>query len=156
MTEDMYGEIGPGSLEDRLFDVLSDIATRFTHAKVTIEGENGPRLLKLFCTSGSAASVAIIPDPGQIDVFIGEEARFELLARGKSAKNPMQDIRCLLSAVVDGRFEEIVWEIRGRVIRSKAMVRLNDGEYKNVVSSWRLLGLLLPGHKRRIRYEPYE
>jgi hypothetical protein len=141
--------------EEHLLRVLGGVAARFNCAEVEIVAASGPRQLRLSCSLPETCPIAMIPDPDQVDLFLGQATRVELLGRGQSIEDVVEKIRPLVEAVADGRFEETVWEGFGKTLRSSGMVRGLHGERQVVGRGGWLLGMVWPGRKRHITYEPY-
>lgn len=146
---------GEGNLEELLLGLLEEVASRFECASVKVISDKGPRRLLLSCSSTQTASIAMIPDPGQVDVFVGKATRLEFLGGKRTMEDTIEDIRSLVEAVVDGRFEETVWEARGRILRSRGLIQTPGGEREVVGWGGWILGFFWPAKKRHIVYEPY-
>lgn len=142
-------------VEEQLVDLLDDVASRFSCAKVKIISERGPRQVELSCSLPKTAKISVIPDPGQIDVFIGLDTRLEFLGNNLPIGDIIEKLRPIVEAVVGGRFVETVWEKRGRVLRSASGIRLKNDQVKSLASGGNLLGFFWRGGRRIITYKPY-
>lgn len=145
-------DIDANELEERLFALLSETKERFDSAWVSVGDE--PRRLRLSAETPGAASVEMIPDPGQIDVSVGREGRMELLNL-PSIDAAIDAIRPLVEAVAEGRFEETVWTLWGRTLRAQSRFKAHEGEVQMVSRMSRPLGFLIPGRRVEINYSAY-
>jgi hypothetical protein len=103
---------------------------------------------------GSALVVAEVVDDRELDMFI-EHSRFDfLLRRGEDASRVLDQVREIVAAVAEGKFEETVWEFRGQALRSNGMLTTNSGPVRSTLltGSWMFLPL---ARKRTIHYPPY-
>jgi len=114
--------------------------------------------LELWCSAPNTARVIVHPSDDDIDVQMGEDTWIELLRGKKSRAERLEEFRRILEAVVSGRYEEIVWRVRGRIVRSKALLRGSDGKRFLTPREWHGLGALMPDPRAKrahIKYEPY-
>lgn len=130
--------------EEVLLSLLEGVASRFSHAKVEVVSEKGPRRLKLSSSVPETSSITMIPDPGQIDLFMGEATRIELPESKKSVEEVLEEIRAYVEGVAEGRFEEMVWEAGGRTLRSRGVMRGLGGDRDVVGQGGWALGFLWP------------
>jgi hypothetical protein len=119
-------------------------------------GPNAALLPRLTCSVRGSAAIAALAGNDQIDLYIGADTWLEMLPRRGNVADLLDRARLVVEAVVAGRFEETLWEARGKVVASRALITLADGS-RVKVSGRRLSGsVFLPRPtKRRIRYEPY-
>jgi hypothetical protein len=140
-------------LEERIIAFLMEVKERFPPARVSLTDEM-PRRLRFFAEIPGAASIEILPDPGQIDVSVGREGRLELLNLS-SVDAALELVRPVVEAVAEGRFEETIWTLWGRTVRAESRLRTPEGDEQVVSKTWRPLGLIIPGRKVEISYAPY-
>jgi ribosomal protein S5 len=136
---------------------FEEIETRYSCASIEVEMEHkcGGSMLRLNCSAPGTSKVSACVLVGEIDLYVGVDTRLEFVwARRRGPADVIDSVRAIIESVAEGRLEETVWEMRGEVIRSKAVVRLKDG---NSLRSSRLSLFALPliGRKRDIKYEPY-
>lgn len=142
--------------EKLVLNVLSGSAALYKEAQVEVLGGRGPRRIRLSCSVPGTASLTVIPDDCQVDVFIGEGTRIELFPKrmGKD-RNLAKELRDLVEAVVYGRFEEELFKAWGRVLRSRGAIHTPGGGRKVVSSGGPLLGFFWPARKELVSYEAY-
>jgi hypothetical protein len=139
-------------------EVLQEFESRYQGdltLQVTRPPERAGAVLRLRSeTVGSAEVVAEVVNDRELDMFI-ENSRFDLLLRrGEGASRVLDQVRGIVAAVAEGKFEETVWEFRGQVLRSNGMLTTDRGPVRSTVitGSWIFLPL---ARKRTIHYPPY-
>jgi len=140
-------------------DLVSEFASRFDRASMdgpTPERGAGMRL-ELSCSAPGTARAVFYPDDDEINVFLAQATWMELFKR-KRQEGPerVREVRRILEAVVNGRFEETIWRVKGTTVRSKSVLYAADGEAFLKSSGWQRLTWLDPRAKgTRIKYEAY-
>jgi hypothetical protein len=98
----------------------------------------------------------LYPSEDDIDVHMGEHTWIELLKGKRDNAERLQELRPILDAVVNGRFEETIWRVRGTIVRSKAVLYGPDGRAFLTPLRFRGLTFLDPRARRTdVRHEPY-
>jgi hypothetical protein len=136
---------------ERLF---RDFAARFPHATVRTDlpGPGREGLLELSCSLPGTTRVAALAGADQIDVFIGEDTRFEFWRSRRKRGTPLDSVRRVIEAVVAGRFEEKLCELGGKVVASRHIFHSSD---RRAAGRSRMRPIFLPGRRRSVRYTPY-
>jgi hypothetical protein len=114
--------------------------------------------LELWCSAPNTARVILYPSDDDIDVHMGEDTWIELLKRKRGKAERVQELRQILEAVVSGRYKETVWRVRGRTVKSKAVLWGSDGKSLLTPRQWHGLAAPVPDPRAKrthIRYEPY-
>ena len=100
----------------------------------------------------------LYPSDDDIDVHLGETTWIELLKRGKDRATRVEEVRRIVEAIVDGRFEETVWRVGGKLVRSKSVIFTPEGKAFLKPREWRGVASLLPDPRAKriqFKYEPY-
>src|SRR5437016_10389321 len=143
-------------LEDVL-DLVKAFAARFECASV-----NGPTaeppagmLVELSCSVPGTAGVRLYPSDDDIDVHMGEDSRAELLKRKRDRPERIEELRRILEALVEGRFEETIWRVHGRIVRSRASLHGPEGGVLRKPYDLFLSALHPRAKRTHIAYRPY-
>jgi len=138
-------------------ELFREVASRFPHATVRtdVPGPGREGLIELSCSLPGTTHVRALPGADQIDLYLGEATWLELMPSRRKPGKLLDSVREVVEAVVAGRFEERVREVRGKTIGAKSTVHRPDR--KAIV--WRYTRLssnaLFRGNRRTIRYKPY-
>lgn len=103
--------------------------------------------------SKAAAIYVHVESANQVDIDIGVGSHAELYANEPT--EVLEQLKEVIDAIIDGRFEETTWRRSGRIVRAKGTLDLGDTPRTFRYSS---LGALLTfGRTERLdqRYEPY-
>lgn len=137
--------------------VFEEIVAKYSCASMEVEIEHpcGGSMLSLKCSAPGTSHVSACVLMREIDLYVGVNTCFDLVWRKSPKPDVMDTVRAIIESIAEGRLEETVWEVRGQVIRSKAIVTLKEG---NTLPSSTLALFALPliGRKRFIQYGPYE
>jgi hypothetical protein len=94
----------------RAVEVLfREVASRFPHATVRTDlpGPSGrPGVLELSCSWPGTARVRALAGADQVDLYLGQAKRLELLPSRRKPGQLIDSIRDRVEAVVAGRFKE--------------------------------------------------
>ena len=140
--------------------LIREVAARFDRATMdgpTPQPPAGMRL-ELSCSAPGTASVVMHPSDDDINVYLGETTWIELPRRKLDRPQRVQEVRRILDAVVNGRFEETIWRVGGAIVRSKAALYTLDQKAFLKPREWRGLANLIPdprATRTHIKYEPY-
>lgn len=138
--------------EAKVLAILEQEAAKFSSARVDVRREEGPVIFTLACDAGDTASVAVLPDPSQVDVFIGSGLHLELVSDESTQLTYLGEV---VMAVTGGRYEEAVHVFRGKPVRVEGFVR--DGlATRRLGDTGTLLGTLRLVPRRRVAYAPYK
>jgi len=139
-------------------DLVREFAARFDRARVDGPTPHPPAGIRLVlsCLAPGTARITLYPSDDDIDVHTGEHTWIELLKRKRDNPQRLQELRPILDAVVNGRFEETIWRVRGTIVRSRAVLCEPDGRAFFSARRFRRLTFLDPRAKRTyVKYEPY-
>jgi hypothetical protein len=143
-----------------IVDLVSELASLFEGARVegpTPEPFAGMRV-ELSCSAPGTARVVLYPSDDDVDVHMGEDTWIELLKGRKSMSARVAEVRKILEAVVNGRYEETLWRWRGKKIKSKAVLYNEHGKAFAKPRGWHGLPSLAPDPRAKrthIVYQPY-
>ena len=153
-------ELRIGYRVNEVADLVRDFASRFSCATVVGPVPNPPAgvRLQLSCSAPRTARVILYPSDDDINVHMGEATWIELFKQGRNRAERVQEVRRILEAVVGGRYEETIWQVRGKTIRSKARLYTPEGDVFLKPREWRGLASILPdprASRTHIQYDPY-
>jgi hypothetical protein len=147
-------------MEREVADLVREFASRFE--KAAMKGPTPKPLagmrIELSCSAPGTASVVLYPSDDDINVHMGEDTWIELMPRKRSRTERVEEVREILEAVVNGRYEETIWNWRGKTSKSKAVLYGADGSALIKPREWHGLPSLVPdprAKKTHIKYEPY-
>jgi hypothetical protein len=148
------------AMEGEITDLVRDFASRFARARTDGPTPHPPAgmRLELSCSAPGTARIVLYPSDDDVDVHMGEDTWIELLKRKRDRAERVREVRRILEAIVNGRYEETIWRVRGRIVRSKARLYTVDGEAFLKPREWRGLASIVPDPRAKrthIKYEPY-
>lgn len=147
----------------RLLEVLATTVAA-GNADVTVETSNAPLrkdiIAYLLPRNPRAARVTVHVEEGVplVDVMLGRGGMFEVPTSHAryTDLDPLDEVRALCVAAINGEYRETIWTDRGDVVRSHGTVRVGSAV---IPVRWRMLGLRRPFRKlvrADIEYEPYD
>ena len=149
-----HGELSEQVRAD-IEELLRAIASRYDHA--TVQTSHLPHFeapdLKLECSLPGTAAVAVYVLEGDIDLLVGQATGFDFV-RTDEDDGVLHGVGALVDAVTRGMFEETLWRVGDRVVRSRGVARVAGGR-KMRSSRTGLVGWVFGGRKRHTRYAPY-
>jgi len=141
------------ALVESLCDSLpEDCATFFVEDDPSSTG--GGTTLSLTPWSSEAAPIVMNCIESEITLIVGQDSRFEFLVRNDSDRQrALEDVRHICTAVISGRFSEIIWYAGEEIARVDGRVCVGDRILKP--SSRSLKYLFSKKEKRIMNYAPY-
>jgi hypothetical protein len=136
------------------------IAAQFESALVEGPDPDPPAgmRLSLSCSRPNTAKVILYPSNDDIDMHLGEDTWIELLKGRRHISKRLQEVERILDAVVGGRFEESVWRVGSKIVRSKGAFYTPEGKVFLRPREWHGLVDVVPDPRQRrtrLKYRPY-
>jgi hypothetical protein len=146
------------SFERSVLSILEEIVARLPTGVVRLEQSRlGGRGIEFELRPSRPEATPLrvqVPNPFQVDVFVGRAGRFEVIARRRARGEMLDRVRQIIDAIVEGGFKEVTRERRGKILSSKSIVWFRDGS-KLSSSAAQVFALPLLGERHSVTYQPY-
>lgn len=111
-------------------------------------------VVEIVPANSKAAPISVhVESANQVDLDIGVGSHAEIYS--KDSTELVDQLKEVVDAVINGKFEESAWRKSGRIVRAKGILNFDDAP--RTVRYWSLGALLTLGRGERLdhRYEPY-
>jgi len=145
------------ALHEAVLDFFEEVASRFSHARVWSQDHDTPQApsINLGCDLPGTATVTAYPSMDWIDLSAGHTS-FEVITGKHHREGALQRVRAVLEAVSTGGFEETVWKLGGKLLRSRAVFKPPEGRPIVAVRSASPISLIVRWGRAHLRWLPYQ